>query len=158
MNRIFRVSALKHGAILVVLGGLLALTSVFGGPRPTSAHDIGYSCYPNYWNTTPPDNEISQIWLNVAPMCGALPAGAQYQTSGYTPHGYWYYMQHNSDEYVQEQINGPWCGSDTTWPSDANCGTSWYWWTYWQRNPNGWKQQQINTWAGGPNWTRMGVF
>lgn len=99
------------------------------------------------------------------PKCAAVPAGQYSQQTGYyyvtsgDPDGWaWFYVQHNADEYVQEQLDGPWCANSGTWPYCNTCGCNWKWWGYWQQNPNGWKQQQTNTWSGGPYWHRSGYF
>ena len=53
--------------------------------------------------------------------------------------------------------NGPYCTYASGYPSCSYYG-QWSWYIYWQRNPDDWKQEQVNTWSGGPYWHRSGWF
>ena len=142
---------------VVVAAGLGAISEV----RPAAAHNADYSCYLKWWWTMPPDNQIGNMNEGISPKCASIPAGVYAQESGYVwvtrgPSGWaWYYLQHNPDKYVEMQLDGPPCGSTPSYPT---CSGDWNRWGYWRRNPDGWKQQQINTYSGGPYWHRTGWF
>lgn len=147
----------------VILAAALAsaLFGVQGDFRDgASAHNVVNSCYPIGYGSTPPDNQVTNMWQATSAKCVAVPSGQYSQQSGYKyvtggPSGTaWYYLQHNPDEYVQMSLNGPPCGSTPSYPT---C-TTWSWYGYWQRNSNGWKSQQVNTYSGGPYWHRTGYF
>jgi len=148
-------------AVVIALG----LIALWLDPAPASSHNWNtYSCYPMFW-TTPPNNEIWNMRQANSPVCSAVPAFTYSQQSGYQyvtwgdPDGWaWFYVQHNPDEYTQLQLDGPQCANSGTWPYCSTCWCSFRWWGYWQQNPDQWKQQQINTWRGGPYWYRSGWF
>lgn len=124
-----------------------------------SAVAHGSYCYAQDWGYTPPDYEVDAANSYIFGVCAAVPAGTYHQESGYhyvyQPLGYgspYYYSQHNSDEYVQQSVNGPAC-SGSVYPACSYYG-QWNWYIYWQRNPNNWHQEQVNTYNGGPYWAR----
>jgi hypothetical protein len=147
--------------------GVSALAGLTPADQPSAHNNALSNCYPRYWNMWPPDNQVAHMNQSTAPKCANVPAGQYSQQSGWEyvtwgdPDGWaWYYMQHNPDEYVQEQLSGPSCSYSGTSPHcyTSPCSGGWQWWGYWQQNPNGWKQQQVNTCSGGPYWFRSGYF
>lgn len=127
-----------------------------------SAH--GSYCYAAQYGSSPPDNEVNAANAYVFGLCAQVPPGQYYQQSGWhyvsQVAGYgnsWYYVQHNPDEYVQEELQGPPCTYAVGYPTCAVYG-QWSWYMYWQRNPTNWKQEHVNTWQGGPYWHRSGWF
>jgi hypothetical protein len=71
----------------------------------------------------------------------------------------WVFMAHHSNENVHEQMDPPYCANSGTWPYCSTCGCTWAWWSYWWKTySDGWKNQQTNTWQGGPYWHRQGWF
>lgn len=138
-----------------LLGGIMVDQKVaFGHNKPSG------NCLPDLWGYTPPDNEVGNMWQGTYSRCNAVPSGGYSQQSGntyvsYGPSGWaWFYMQHNQNEYVQLQLNGPPCGSTPSYPACSG----WSWYGYWQQNPDGWQQEQVNTYSGGPSWYRTGWF
>lgn len=146
--------------LAIPIAVLLVVATQWAAFPPAQAHNVQNSCYPIGWGYTPPDNEVTSMWQADAGPCVNVPSGQYSQQNGYKtvtggPSGtaYWY-MQHNPDEYTQLSLNGPPCGSTPSYPTCA----SWSWYGYWQRNPDGWKSEQVNTYNGGPYWHRTGYF
>jgi hypothetical protein len=147
------------GVCLITAAGFIVLVA-----PSTSAHAHGSYCYAGNYGSWPPDNQVQAGNSYIFGLCTTVGAGSYFQQSGYhyvsQVAGYgtsWYYVQHNSDEYIQESLNGPPCTYAAGYPYCAYYG-SWSWYLYWQRNPDNWKSQQVNTWSGGPYWHRSGWF
>jgi len=147
------------GGMAAIMAVLLIAGAVITRPEVASAH--GSYCYAPTWGSTPQDYEVNGANSYIFGVCAAVPSGTYHQESGYhylyQPLGYgypYYYSQHNADEYVQQSVNGPEC-SGSSYPSCSYYG-QWSWYIYWQRNPDDWRQEQVNTYSGGPYWARSG--
>ncbi len=154
--------------ILALLSLILVVLAVdpVGGTPGVTAHSVNWSCYPKYWNMSPPDNHIlkfNQSTYGPSVYCAGASGDTQYtywttQLTWGDPDGLmWVYMGHFSEN-VQEQMDRPYCVNSGTWPYCSSCGCTWKWWSYWWQGTNSWKNQQTNTWQGGPYWHRSGYF
>lgn len=83
-----------------------------------SADAHGSYCYASAYGSYPPDNQVTAGNSYIFGLCESVPAGTYSQQSGwhnvYQAAGggaTWYYVQHNEDEYVHGQLNGPNCSS-----------------------------------------------